>query len=299
VGTIAAGRIFLESPRWHNGRFWASDVQGRAVIAISPDGEVEELSLDEEPGGLGWMPEGDLLVVSWSGRRLLRISGGRILEHAALATLMPGQTNDLVVDAAGRAFVGSTGFSTGGTDPIRPGAIARIDPDGSARIVADDLFFPNGMVIMSDGRTLIVSETLAQRLTAFTIDDDGSLVARRDWARIGDPPASDNYALVRSLIRFAPDGITADEEGCIWIADPVGLRTIRMREGGEILEELSPTEGLGPYSCALGGFDGKTLAICENGPIVEGGKIDFAAAGAQRVSRLTTHQVSVTHAGRP
>lgn len=296
---IAAARIFLEAPRWHDGRFWASDVLGRAVIAIAPDGGVEELALYEEPGGLGWLPDGDLLVVSWSGRRLLRISGGKVRQHAALATLMPGQANDLVVDAAGRAFVGSTGFNIGTNDPIRPGAIARIDPDGSARIVAGDLFFPNGMVIAPDGRTLIVAETLAQRLTAFTIDDDGSLANRRDWARLGDPPASDDYARVRSFISFAPDGITGDAEGCIWVADPIGLRTVRMREGGEILEQLSPSEGYGPYSCALGGAEGKTLAICENGPISGDGKIDFAAARTQRVSRLAAYQVSVLHAGWP
>jgi sugar lactone lactonase YvrE len=300
VRILASARTFLEAPRWHGGRFWVSDVPARAILSIGGDGGIESLALaGDEPGGIGWMPDGAMLAVSWSGARLLKIHKGRISEHIALGDIVAGQTNDMVVDQLGRAFVGSTGFKVGVGAPVRPGAIARIDPDGSARIVASDLFFPNGMAITPDGRTLVVAETLAQRITAFTIGEGGSLYGRREWARLGDPPVSDDHARIRAGLSFAPDGITMDRECCLWVADPIGKRVVRLREGGEILERIASAQGYGPYSCSLGGADGTELAICENGPLDDDGRLDMAAALARSVSRLVTHRVSVQGTGSP
>lgn len=294
ASTIAQGRAFLEAIRWHDGRFWASDVFARTIIAVTPAGVVETIALlDEEPCGLGWLPDGALLAVSLDRHRLLRIgSDGTIDTHAVLAGKAAGHPNDMVTDAKGRAYVGMSGFDLSKGEPLRPGAIACVTATGDSRIVADTLLYPNGMVIMADGRTLVVAESFGQRLTAFTIADDGSLGERRVWAMFGDPCTGDVGAFFGGAALVA-DGLTSDAAGCIWIADAFAGRAVRVREGGAIIASQPGPAGFGVYACMLGGEDGRTLALCANAAL------DRTDALANRTAHITLFDVSDPHAGRP
>ena len=278
VQVLFEGGAFFEGPRWHEGRWWVSDMHQRLVRAIAPDGSVEEvLTVEGRPSGLGWLPDGSLLVVSMVDRRLLRRApDGTVSVHAELGDLCTGDANDLVVDAAGRAYVGNFGFRFQQEEP-RPAALVRVDPDGRAAVAAEDLMFPNGAVITEDGATLIVGETYGARYTAFTIGADGSLSDRRVWAE---------------LEGFYPDGCCLDAEGCIWSADARSSRCARVAPGGEIADEVHVPEGQRCFACMLGGEDGRTLLLCgapESGAAREG-KTDAA---------LYVTRVDVPHGGRP
>jgi sugar lactone lactonase YvrE len=249
VETLLSGGAFFEGPRWHDGRWWVSDFYRRVVLALDEDGRAETvLSVEGQPSGLGWLPDGSLLVVSMRDRRVLRRApGGEVSVHADLSRFCGGPANDMVVGADGRAYVGNFGFDLLGGDEPRPTVLVRVDPDGSAVVAAEDLWFPNGSLLAPDGRTLIVAETFGARLTAFTVEDDGALGDRRVWAELG---------------RASPDGCTLDAEGHVWIADPRGARCCRVAPGGAVVEELAAPEGLRFYACMLGGADGRTLLLC-------------------------------------
>jgi sugar lactone lactonase YvrE len=263
---LVDGYSYLEAPRWHDGRLWVSDFYTRRVLAISMGGAVETIAeVPGQPSGLGWLPDGTLLVVSMLDHRLLRLEGGELIEHADLSPFAGGDSNDLVVDAEGRAYVGDFGFDLDALEPMRSTNLVRVDPDGAAVVAAPGMMFPNGSVFTPDG-TLIVAETTAARLTAFDVRPDGSLGGRRVWAQFGDPPQTDDtaaelgkYAADRSTV--APDGIALDAEGAVWAADAIHNRAIRVREGGEILDEVDGGD-YGVYACALGGPDGRTLFLC-------------------------------------
>lgn len=240
------GLSFPEAPRWHDGKLWFSDFYTHRVLALGLDGQSETVCrVPNQPSGLGWRPDGSLLVVSMLDRQLLEFSGaGQAREVADLSDFAGGPCNDMVVDAAGRAYIGNFGFERDA--PQATTCIARVDPDGAVTVAADDLLFPNGTVITPDGATLIVGETYAQRLTAFDIDSNGGLSNRRVFAQFEG---------------VFPDGICLDQEGAIWVADPVGKRVVRAFEGGRIEREIST--GLhGSYACMLGGPERKTLFIC-------------------------------------
>src|SRR5512133_2053831 len=173
VRTLLTGGAFFESPRWHDGRWWVSDFFRRHVLAVDDDGRVEEIvRVDAMPSGLGWLPDGSLLVVSMQDRRVLRALGGKLEVHADLSELCDWYANDMVVAADGRAYVGNFGFDLSRAKP-RATALVRVDPDGSAARVAEELLFPNGCVLPDDSHTLIVAETWAARLTEFDVDGDG------------------------------------------------------------------------------------------------------------------------------
>jgi sugar lactone lactonase YvrE len=293
--TLVEGGAFFEGPRWRDGRWWVSDFYREAVYAVTPDGTEEEiLRVPHQPSGLGWLPDGDLLVVSRKDFKLLRRSpGGEVREHADLSALASGHLNDMIVDAAGRAYVGNFGFDLMAGDDPAATALVRVDPDGATTVVAEDLWFPNGTVIPPGGGTLIVGETIAARYTAFTVADDGSLTDRRVWGQIADEPPFDTFEATLAGLTFAPDGCTLDEEGHIWSADAVGGRCARLAPGGEIVEAIPMPEGLGCFACQLGGEDGRTLLICA--------APDFAEhlRSAVREAVLFTTEVDVPHAGLP
>jgi sugar lactone lactonase YvrE len=186
---LTDGWAFLESPRWHDRRFWLSDFYRQTVFTVGLDGSTEKIAhVPGQPSGLGWLPDGTPLVVSMRDRRLLRIGAdGSLSEHADLNGVLRGWMNDMVVDEMGRAYVGSFGFERD-VEPVCPSGVALVEPDGRARLVADDLYFPNGMVITPEG-ALVVAESRGNRLTAFDIEPDGSLTNRREWARFADRPA--------------------------------------------------------------------------------------------------------------
>ncbi len=293
--TLVTGGAFFEGPRWHEGRWWVSDFYRHAVYTVTGDGTQEQImEVPAQPSGLGWLPDGSLLVVSMRDRRLLRREvDGRIAEHARLDTLAGGHCNDMVVDPRGRAWVGNFGFDLmSGADP-EPASLLRVDPDGTVSAVAGELYFPNGAVITPDGRTLIVGETFGSRLTAFTIDDDGGLSGRRPWAQFGPAPAPGPRAEMARQLTVAPDGCCLDEEGCLWVADAMGGRCIRVAQGGEIVDQVALPSGVGVFACMLGGEDGRTLLLC-----CAPDSSERRRANAREAS-LMTCRVEVPHAGLP
>src|SRR3954464_3551354 len=261
---LLEGGSFFEGPRRHEGRWWVSDFYRHVVLTVDPDGTASEvMTVDAQPSGLGWMPDGSLLVVSMRDRRVLRRTpGGEVALHADISELCGGHANDMVVDGQGRAYVGNFGFDLmSGQDPAAANLL-RVDPDGTATVAAEDLLFPNGSVITPDGRTLIVGETAGARYTAFTIADDGSLSDRRVWAQVAPTPPITTLAETLGQLSFGPDGCTLDADGHIWAADEVGARCVRLAPGGAIVDEIPAPDGLDFFPCMLGGDDGRTLLMC-------------------------------------
>jgi sugar lactone lactonase YvrE len=239
--TIMTGIVFGESPRWHDGRLWFSDWARQEVIAVTPDGDHEVVLRGSETGFspvcIDWLPDGRLVFVSGPRRALLRREAdGSIATHAELSAAFGDEHwNEVNVDGRGNAFVNNIGFAFPGGE-FAPGIVAVATPDGSARVVAEGFGFPNGMAVTPDDSTLIVAESYAHQLTAFDIAPDGGLSNRRVWAYLGD--------------KAAPDGICLDAEGAVWYADVPNQHCRRVREGGEVLQNVEA--GLGCFSCALG-----------------------------------------------
>lgn len=291
--TLVDGLSFAECPRWRDGRLYFSDRYTRSILAVSIDGEVETYARTTGlPAGIGFLPDGRLLIASMRDRKVLRREhDGSLIEHADLAVLAPGELNDMLVDHEGRAWVGNFGFDLFGGAPARSTVLIRIAPDGKATIAASDVSFPNGCALTPDGRTLIVAETMANRLSAFTVSD-GVLAHRRTWAAFGDCPATTDVEKIIQRADVVPDGICLDAEGAVWIADVVKQRLIRVAEGGNILEERK-TNGLCAFACMLGGEDGRTLFACAAPTFNE------AEAAAHHRSCILMTRVTVPHAGRP
>jgi sugar lactone lactonase YvrE len=238
---ILGGLAYVESPRWHDGRLWFAHWGTDEIIAVDLDGSSEVVA--HGPGGLGWsidwLPDGRLLTTG-EGLFVHGADGSRV-PHADLSDLA-GDWNELVVDGRGNAYVnGRCEFDFSGAPP--QGVIAVVTPDGGVRQVADGIAFPNGMVVTPDNRTLIIAESIAARLTAFDIADDGSLSNRRTWAD-----------------GVGADGICLDGEGAVWAqSGPMETACVRVREGGEVLERVEVDRS--PFACMLGGPDGRTLFI--------------------------------------
>ena len=252
VEVLLDGLTFPEGPRWHDGKLWFSDFGSLSVLTVNLQGSTETVAeVAQTPCGLGWMPDGTLLVVSMQDRRLLQVDdGGKQRVVADLSDLAGGPCNDMVVDAEGRAYIGNTGSYAALSidDPPPPTALVCVDPGGRMTVAADHLAFPNGTVISADGKVLVVAETFAGRLTAFDVAEDGSLAHRRTFAQF-------EGAL--------PDGICLDSEGAIWVADagPEGHRVLRVFEGGRLERTISVGERTA-FACMLGGPERQTLFIC-------------------------------------
>ncbi len=292
--TLFEGGCYFECPRWREDRWWVSDFYRHAVCTYDREGhEQRVVEVEAQPSGLGWLPDGDLLVVSMKDRRVLRRSAdGSVGTHAQLSELTTGHLNDMVVDGQGRAFVGNFGFDLMAGGHPAPASLVRIDPGGAAAIVAQDLWFPNGMMITDDG-TLIVAETFAARLTAFDIQPDGSLAGRRVWAQVQPTPEPADTETMLSAVSFAPDGCALDAEGHVWAANALGAAVCRVAPGGRIVDEITMPEGLGVFACGLGGEDGRTLIACAAPDFSE------QARAAAREAVLLTTTVEVPHAGLP
>jgi sugar lactone lactonase YvrE len=288
---LRTGLHFGEGPRWHDGRLWYSDFYDHAVHAITLDGVDERIvEVPGQPSGLGWMPDGSMLVSSMTDRRVLRWDGTTLSEHADLSAHAGWWVNDLVVAADGTAWVGNFGFDLDsflaehGIEGVlgEPGptstVLCRIDPDGNVDVAATDIVFPNGAVITPDGKTLILAETLALRLTAFTINADGSLTDRRVWADL-------------SPVMGAPDGICLDADGAVWIANAIANQCLRVAEGGEILDQVETSQTA--FACMLGGPDGRHLFV------MTAPDSDHTARAAAAEGCIEMAEVAVPHAGRP
>lgn len=273
VRTIAKGFVYPECPRWHDERLWFADQHAGLVHVL--DGaaaRLESFSIPGGPVGMGWLPNGDLLVVSMHERKLYRRdSNGRLSLHADLAGVHPFHSNDMVVDAKGRAYVGNIGFDFYAGDAPTPTNMAMVTPEGEVSIAADGLMCPNGAVITPDGRALIVAESMAHRLTIFDVSADGCFSNRRLFA---------------ALDGHVPDGICLDAEDHVWAASPYEKVVLRVSPAGEIVNRIEIPDA-NPYACMLGGADGRDLFICvapHHDPEItvklRGGRIDLFRAAA-------------------
>jgi sugar lactone lactonase YvrE len=294
VTTLFEGGGFFEGPRWRDGTWWVSDFYRHTVSRIGTDGREEVVvEVAAQPSGLGWLPDGSLVISSMKDHRVLRFVDSELSIFADLADLAGGHLNDLVTDAQGRTYVGNFGFDLMGGGAPATADLVRIDLDGAVTVAATDLHFPNGAVITPDGSTLIVGETTGNRYTAFTIEADGTLADRRTWAEFGAVPVADTFAEGLGQIAVAPDGCSLDAEGRIWCADALGNRCVLVAEGGEILDEVRVPGDLGVYACALGGEDGRTLLLCSAPDFFEHER------AVAREAVLFTTTVDVPHAGLP
>lgn len=272
---------FGEGPRWRDGRLWFSDMHDHAVKAYAPDSGTLEtvVAVPGAPSGLGWDAAGRLLIVSMDDRRLLRLDRDGLSEVADLSGYTEQPINDMVVSATGTAYIGSFGFDLHGGETPRPTVLLAVDVEsGSHRVVADEMRFPNGMVITEDGSTLIVGESFGACLTAFTIGDGGELTGRREFA-----------ALEGGAV---PDGICLDAEGCVWVSSPASREFLRVREGGEVTTRLSTGDRMA-IACMLGDEDRRTLYLLTSKGL------DPEKAATLRTGQLERARVEVPGAGLP
>lgn len=277
--TLVTGLVVGESPRWHDGRLWFANWGiAQEIRTVDLQGNSEVIARGPKPAGfsIDFLPNGDLLVTG-EGRILRRTADGSFVTHADLSAL--GQAwNEITVDYRDNIYVNDVGFRFG-QEPYRPGIIALVTPDGAVRQVADNIAFPNGMVVTPDDSTLIVAESFIQTLTAFDIAPDGSLSNRRVWAS-----------------GIGADGICLDAEGAIWSPNIAAgtPEVIRLREGGEVLQRI--TLDAACFACMLGGDDGKTLFMmaAEWRGVEKMGELFQARTG-----RVLTVEAPAPHAGRP
>jgi sugar lactone lactonase YvrE len=276
LSTVVGGLVFPEGLRWRRDRLWFTDVEARRVYCCDTNGIVlKAFDTAQHPVGLGWDAAGSL-VISTLEQRLLRYDGRAVDEGIDLRAYVPFNGNDLVTDAHGRAYYGSVGAPMDRPDGFTgAGSIVMVDTDGTARIVADGLSFPNGMVLTPDGSTLIVAESTGRCLTSFRVSPDGSLSGRALFAALDT----------------IPDGICLDAEGAVWIACPTSTEVQRVREGGEVLERIGT--GRTVLDVELGGDDGQTLYV---GTAPD---ISHTKAGAgPHTGKIEQLRVSVPHASR-
>ncbi|MGJ8674430.1 MAG: SMP-30/gluconolactonase/LRE family protein [Pseudoalteromonas sp.] len=287
TSTFIDGLYFGESPRWHEGKLWYSDFYDKAVKSADLKGKVKlEVQLDEQPSGLGWMPDGKLLLVCMESLALKRLEKNKLVLHADLSQYSKHLCNDMVVDKQGNAYVGNFGFNLdhelqarGVADVIanHPKAnIVRVTPQGDVSVASGGMSFPNGSVITPDGKTLIVAETLGLRLTAFDILENGELTNRREWAATG---------------ARAPDGICMNADCNIWVANAVGNECVLFAEGGEVLQVVNTSQNC--YACMLGGDDGKTLFM------MTAESSEASIVSASRGGKIEMLKVASPGAGRP
>jgi sugar lactone lactonase YvrE len=226
---VVTGRGLVESPRWHDNRFWFADWTAGEILSIDEHGGCQVMARAAAPPlSFDFAPDGALLVVSSAAGQLLKRSGDGKLR--VFAELGQAGSNEIVVDAKGNIYVNGP-------------SLLLITPDGRVSREADGFAFPNGMAILPDGKTLVVAESHARCLTAFDIGADGHLSRRRVWADVEGPP----------------DGICADGTGAIWYADVPHAYCRRVKEGGEVLDEISIDRGA--FACMLGGPSRRTLLI--------------------------------------
>lgn len=278
---VADHCLFTEDPRWHAGRLYFSDTIAGRVCAVDAAGELEVVAqLDDHCSGLGFMPDGELLIVSAGKRHLvLRGADGSVRPHADLSALAAQGINDMVVDAAGRAYVGELRFDPAQPLAPVPGKLFLVQRDGAVEVAADDMLMSNGSVITPDGTTLLVAETMGCRITAFSIGADGRLENRRVFAQLPQG--------------YFPDGITFDADGGVWAACPYDRGVIRVEEGGAITHRLMLEEGRAAYACMLGGPERRTLFLCTSE------KQGHDKLRELRSSRIEAIEVGFSGAGLP
>jgi sugar lactone lactonase YvrE len=275
--TLLDGLIFPEGPRWHDGRLWFSDMHAHKVRTVDLNGHAEDIvEVPNWPSGLGWLPDGTLLIVSMTDRSLLRYTNGQLQLHADISRYASCHCNDMVVDGRGRAYVGNFGFDLLSGGAQKPAELVLVNPDGSARVVATGLEFPNGSIVTSDGNILVVGESLGHRLTAFHIEPDGSLINQSTWAELGDA---------------VPDGIAVDADQGIWVASPLSRELLYVEEGGRIAQRIKCDSM--PIACALGG-PGRTVLF-----VLLADSINPDECREKKTGHIAVMDVTVPGAGWP
>ncbi|SFB56307.1 Sugar lactone lactonase YvrE [Amycolatopsis marina] len=285
TSVLGEGYAFTECPRWHEGRLWFVDMHGQQVVALDEEGMAEVItSVPGRVGGIGWLPDGRLLVVQQDASKILRLDPGGLVEHADLSGTVSTMLNDMWVDASGRAWVGEMGFDphtfladpevvtelTGERvdAPLDVPATSRVfmvEPDGTWRTAATDLIFTNGIVLDDRTRTLFVAETFGARLTIFDVEADGSLASRRELP-----------------LGFAPDGMSIDGEGRLWIADPMHMCARLIDLNGTEVDRVTTDQLC--LACAVGGSTGRTLFLCTAPTTEEDQSLQLRAARIDSVA---------------
>jgi sugar lactone lactonase YvrE len=286
---ITEGLGFVEAPRWHEGRLWFSDFYRHGIFSVDDAGHDErrEHDVSTQPSGLGWLPNGDLLYVSMTDQRVMRVHDGDTALFADISPYCNFWANDMIVSPSGFSYVGNFGFDldvmlrdVGAAammiSPPPTTNLAVLSPDGDVVQVVPDMAFPNGTVLTPDGGTLIVGETMTFRLSAFDVNEDGTLANRRVFAQL-------DYV--------ATDGMCLDAEGQIWLANALTNTCLRVKDGGEITGEVVTSQNA--FACALGG-EGRTTLYVMTAPTSDRFKIaDVTTAKIEAVT------VSVAGAGTP
>jgi sugar lactone lactonase YvrE len=282
IDIVADGLHMPECPRWHDEHLWFSDMRGHTVYRID-NGEVSvvhRFPVGEDPAGLGWLPDGDLLVAGMATRVIYRISGGLAAVHADVKPLAPHQINDMIVTSNGTAFVTQLGFDLDAPQPEpRPTVVIRVDPDGTVGTAADDLMVPNGIAIDATESKIVVAESGAGRLTSYT-HRDGVL-----FDRTTEPlPATAAFPFC------APDGICLDEQGGRWVADSINKRVFRVHDGA-ITDEHHFEQFV--LACVLGDGDRHSLYVCVTDAWHKSDMTD------QPTGRIVRIRVAIPGVGRP
>ena len=274
---LADDFVFLEGPRWHQGQLWLSDMWDHTILRIDEDGtRTPVVKVPERPSGLGFLPDDTLIVASMGDRKIYKVVSNELKLHADLSASVSADINDTVVDSEGRIYVGNFGYDLLAGAPEKTAELIMVDTDGSHRVVADGLQFPNGMVISNDGKRLIVAETFGHRLSQFDIDEDGSLSNNRVFASFDD---------------YTPDGICLDVENHVWVASFMTGEFIRVAPSGEVVENIK-VDGAA-VACQLGGAD-----LCTLYCLVFGGELEDISSG-KRLARIETIPVGAAAAGSP
>lgn len=291
---VVDGFHYLEGPRWHKGALWFVDFYTQGVYRVNDEGVAEKrVHIEQQPSGLGWLPDGRMLIVSMKDRKVMRLeANGELVVHADIWQHCAGHANDMVVAPNGDAYVGNFGFDLMGGADYKSAGLVLVKPDGSSQLVAKGLAFANGMVISADQKTLIVNELFGNKISQFTINEDGTLGDKRDFASFGELGDEPNLGVRIGNAKILPDGLALDAEGAVWIADTLNQRAVRIAEGGEILETID-TAPEGVFAVALGGAEGNTLFMCA------APDWDEAARKAETKGRMLAVRVEVGHAGTP
>ena len=302
---LIGGLYFGEGPRWHENKLWFSDFYSHKVMTLDENNSLETVcEVPSQPSGLGWLPNGDLLIVSMLDRKILRFSEGSISVHADLSEYVAHKCNDMVVGRDGTAYIGNFGMGDAG-ESLNSTHLMIVKSDGTVLKGPDNLLFPNGTVITEDGKNLIIAETLGAKLTSFDIEDNGELTNRKLWAR-----TSPLFSLL--IIKFlssmgfdlskvdfskysknlhVPDGICLDEKNGIWIASPTTKAVVRIEKGGNITDTINTPKGA--FACMLGGKERKTLYV------IISNSSDPEEAQASPEGEIHSIEVEIPGVGKP
>jgi sugar lactone lactonase YvrE len=282
---VVEGLHMPECPRWHDDALWFADIWGHQVLRMARDGPPDVVHVfpdDEDPAGLGWLPDGRLLVVGMLGRVVYRLDDDGLAIHADLRDLTPFPLNDMIVRDDGTAYVSGFGWDVWGGGTYADSDLIRVRPDGTVDRAVESMMAPNGMALSGDGSMLVVAEPAGGRLSRFAVTPDGDLVERA-LVPLEKAPGAE---------WVTPDGICLDAEGAVWAADPMGQRVIRVVDDGEIERVIAFDDGH-PLACALGGPDRRTLFIAV------GAVTSKRDRPSQPRGRLLTMKVDVPGDGRP